>query len=74
MLKYLTYTSDLPLSQHPLPSARHQSHSLILSAQTINQKKTEPRNQVQHPTNHIILSCSTYTEPRAKRGRLGTQP
>ena len=25
-------------------------------------------------TNRIVLLWSTYTEPRAKRGRLGTQP
>ena len=29
-----------PLSQHPLPPARHQPHLLIPSAQTINQEKT----------------------------------
>ena len=30
-----------PLSQHPLPAARHQPHLLIPSALTINQEKTE---------------------------------
>ena len=30
-----------PLSQHPLPHARHQPHLLIPFAQTINQEKTK---------------------------------
>ena len=30
-----------PLSQHPLPPARHQPHLLIPSAQTMNQEKTK---------------------------------
>ena len=30
-----------PLSQHPLPPARHQPHLMIPSAQTINQEKTK---------------------------------
>ena len=64
-----------PLSQHPLPSARHQPHLLIPSAQTINQEKgKESRNEIQLPTNHIALPWPMYTEPRAKGGRLGTQP
>ena len=64
-----------PLSQHPLPPARHQPHLLIPSAQN-NQpgKNKEPRNEIELPTNRIVLPWPTYTEPRAKRGRLGTQP
>ena len=38
------------------------------------EKSKEPGNYIQLPTNHIVLPWSTYTEPRAKRGRLGTQP
>ena len=39
----ITYTWDLvrTRSQHPLPPARHQSHLLISSTQTINQEKTK---------------------------------
>ena len=55
--------------------ARHQLHLLIPSAQTINQKKNkEPRNEIQVQTNRIVLPWPMYTQPRAKRGRLGTQP
>ena len=74
-----------PLSQHPLPPARHQPHLLIPSALTAtfidsirpnNQpgKNKKSRNEIQLSTNRIILPWPTYTEPRAKRGRLGTQP
>ena len=51
---------------------RHQPLLLIPSAKTINHKK-EPRNQIQLPTNCVVFPWSTYTEARAKRGRLGTQ-
>ena len=48
---------------------------LISSPQTINQEKNkESRNEIQLPTNCFVLTWPTYTEPRAKRGRLGTQP
>ena len=40
--------------------------------QIARKKNKEPRNQIQLLTNRIVLP--TYTEPRAKRGRLGTQP
>ena len=40
----------------------------------IARKNKEPRNEIQLPTNHIVVPWSTYTEPKAKRGRLGTQP
>ena len=36
-------------------------------------KKKEPRNEIQLPIDRIVLHWSTYTEPRVKRGRLGTQ-
>ena len=45
MKKYSTYTLDLVLAlasgSSALPPARHQSHLLIPSAQTINQKKAK---------------------------------
>ena len=63
-----------PLSQHPLPPARHQPHLLIPSAQTNSQKKQrEPRNEIQLPTNPIVLPWSTYTEPRGHHGRRFTK-
>ena len=50
---YIQLTLEIwcgPLSQHPLPPARHQPHLLIPSAQTINQKKNkESRNEIQLP-------------------------
>ena len=32
----------------------------------------EPRNEIQLPTNRNVLPWHMYTEPRAKKGRLGT--
>ena len=37
-------------------------------------KNKESRNQIQLSANRIVPPWPTYTEPRAKRGRLGTQP
>ena len=42
------------------------------SKQLTKKKSKEPRNQIQLPTNRIVLPWSTYTEPRAERGRLRT--
>ena len=64
-----------PLSLHPVPCARHQPQLLIPSAHTINQEKNkESRNEIQLPKNCVVLPWPMYREPRAKRGRLGTQP
>ena len=62
------------VSQHPLLLARHQPHLLIPCAETINQeKKKESRDEIKIPKNCFVLPWPTYTEPRTKRGRLGTQ-
>ena len=37
-------------------------------------KNKESRNEIELSANRIVLPWPTYTEPRAKRGRLGTQP
>ena len=37
-------------------------------------KKQRTQNETQLPTNRIVLPQSMYLEPRAKTGRLGTQP
>ena len=67
--------SCAPFSQDPLPPARHQLQLFAPSAQTINQeKKKNPEMRSNFQTNHIILSRPMYTEPRAKRGRFGSQP
>ena len=45
-----------PLSEHLLPSARHQPHLLIPSAETINQKK--PKNpEIRFNSQQLVSSC-----------------
>ena len=63
------------MSQQPLPPARHQRHLLIPSAPN-NQpaKNKESGNEIQLSTNLIVLPWPTYTELRAKRGRLEPSP
>ena len=46
-------------------------HSIHLNNQPGRNK--ESRNEMQLSTHSIILPLPTYTEPRAKRGTLGTQ-
>ena len=77
MMKYLTYTWDLVRGfESAFPAYCKISATFIDSMCPNNQpeKSKEPRNEIQLPTNCIVLPWSTYTEPRAKRGRLGTQP
>ena len=51
-----------PLSQHPLPPARHQPHLLIPSAQTINQKKAK-NPEMRINSQQITLYCpGLYTQ------------
>ena len=45
-----------PLSQHPLPPARHQPHLLIPSAQTINQKKAK-NSEMRFNSQQVISYC-----------------
>ena len=65
-----------PFSQQPLPLARHQSYWLTPSAQTINQQET--KNPASTTNSKQIswhcLDLHALTEPRAKRGRCGTNP
>ena len=37
-------------------------------------KNKESRNEIQLPTNRIVLPCPTYTKAKAKRGTHGIQP
>ena len=37
-------------------------------------KNKESRNEIQLPANSIVLPWPKYTDPRVKRGELGTQP
>ena len=45
-----------PLSQYPLPPARHQPHLLIPSTQTINQKKAK-NPEMRFNSQQIVLYC-----------------
>ena len=77
MMKYSTYTWDLVQAlESPSPASSTTPATFIDSIRPRNYpgKSKEPRNEIQLPTNHIVLPWSTYTEPRGKRGRLGTQP
>ena len=68
-----------PLSQHPLPPARHQPHLLIPSAQTINQEKITKNPEMRSNSQQIVsyyLGLRTQNpglrevdlEPSPKRG------
>ena len=59
-----------PLSQYPLPPGRHQLYLLIKKTE----KNKAPRNEIELPADCIILPSPKYTEPKAYRGRLATQP
>ena len=67
-----------PLSQHPLPPARHQPHLLIPSTQTINQKKAK-NTEIRFNSQQIISYSfglhtqntglrEGYLEPSRNRG------
>ena len=67
-----------PLTQHPLPPARHQPHLLIPSAQTINQEKTN-NPEMRSTFQQIVSYClglhtqnpglrEVDLEPSPKRG------
>ena len=77
MMKKSTYTLDLVRA---LESASHAScktpATFIDSIRPNNQpgKNKKSRNEIELSVNCIVLPWPTYTEPRAKRGRLGTQP
>ena len=76
-MKYSTYTWDLVRAlESASPSSCKTPATFIDSIRPNNkpEKGKEPRNEIQLPANHIVLPWSTYTETRAKRGRLGTQP
>ena len=77
MMKYSTYTWDLVQAlESASPASCKTAAAFIDSIRPSNQpeKSKERRNEIQLPINHILLPWSTYTELRAKRGRLETQP
>ena len=76
MMKYSTYTWDLVRAfESASPASCKRPATFIDSICPKNQpeKSKEPRNDIQLPTNCIALPWCTYTEPRAKRGGLGSQ-
>ena len=77
MMKYSIDTWDLVRALESASPASCMTPAAFIDSIRPNnypEKSKEPRNEIQLPTNRIILPWSTYTEPRAKRGRLGTQP
>ena len=73
MMENSTYTWDLMQALESASPARHQLRPLIPSIQTINQEEAQNPKNDQLQRNCIILPWPKYTEPRANKGRLGTQ-
>ena len=65
-----------PCLESASPASSKTPATFIDSIHPYNQpgKNKESRNEIQLPTNRIVLPWPTYTGPRVKRGRLGTQP
>ena len=77
MMKYSTYTWDLVQAIESASAASYKTPATFIDSIRPNnqpQKRKEPRNEIQLPTNRMVLPSSTHTEPRGKTGRLGTQP
>ena len=77
MMKYSTYTGDLVQNLESGSPASYKTPAIFIDSIHPNkypQTSKEARNEIQLPTNCIVLPWSIYTKPRAKRGRLGTQP
>ena len=76
MTKYSTYTWDLVQALESAPRASCKTPVTFIDSIRPNnepEKSKEPTNEIQLPTNRIVLPGSMYTEPRAKRGTFGTQ-
>ena len=77
MMKYSTYTWDLVWALEAASPASCKTPATFIDSTHPNsspEKSKEPRNEIQLPTNCTVLPWTTYREPRAKTGRLGTQP
>ena len=77
MMKHSTYTWDLVRAlESESPASSKTPARFIDSIRPNNspEKTKRSRNEIQLSTNCIKLPWPTYTEPIAKRGRLGTQP
>ena len=76
MMKYSAYTWNLVQALESASTASCKTPATFIDfIRPDNQpeKSKEPRNQIQLAANRIVLLWSTHTEPRAKRGRLGTK-
>ena len=76
-MKESTYTWDLVRAlESASPTSCKTPATFIDSIRPNNQpgKNKESRNEIQLPTNCIVLPWPTYTEPSVKRGRVETQP
>ena len=76
-MKYSTYLWELvPALESASPASCLAPAKFIDSIQqhTSQEKSKEPRYEILLPKDCILLPWSTYTEPRAKTGRLGTHP
>ena len=78
MMKQSTYTWDLVRALEAASPASCKTPATFIDSihpnNQLGKKNKESRNEIQLPTNRIVLPWPTYTEPRAKRGRLGIQP
>ena len=75
MIKYSTYTWNLVRALESASPASCKIAATFIDSICPNnkpEKGKEPRNEIQLPTNCIVLPWSMYTELRAKRDRLGT--
>ena len=76
MMIYSTYAWDLVGAlESASPTFYKTPATFIDSIQPSNlpEKDKESRNEIQLTTNCAVLPWPTYTDYRAKRGRLGTQ-
>ena len=76
MMIYSTYTWDLVRALEPASLASSQTPATFIDLIWVNnqqEKSKESRNEIQLPTNHIVLPWPTYKEPMAKKGSLETQ-
>ena len=76
-MKYSTYTWDMVLAIESASPAYCKTPPRFIKSIPPNkypEKKKSPRIEIQLPVNRIILPRPMYTQPRAKKGRLGTQP
>ena len=76
-MKYSTYTWDMVLAPESASPASCKTPPTFINSIRTNkepEKHKEPRNDIQLLANRVVLPWPMYTEPRAKRGRLGTQP